>query len=145
MNHKINRIGLYAGLAMAILMAAMSITGNFEIGPVKYIKYIVLMGFLIKAGILIKQNAPAKKFFQRAMLGGLRIVVLAGLIVAFTSLMLYVVQPEFAPMKFNLLPTNGLQAFTISVMLLIETVALGFILNFAVIQALKPGAENIQP
>lgn len=143
MNKSINKRGIYAGLAMALIMSALSTTGNYEIGPVKYLQYFVLIGFFIKTALDIKDEVAANTFFQKAMTAGFRMSILAGVVLALATLVLYAINPIFAPMKFNLLPQDLFQAMTIAVILLFETVAFGVIVNFAIIQALKPGAETV--
>ena len=143
MKNNITTYGILAGILMAAIMALFSINGDYSVGFVKYLKYVALFAVLIMVDLLIKKRFANGNFFQKGLVSGLRLSIYAGAIVAASALLLFAVNPAFAPMKFNLIPETWLDAVTISVMLLIEVVALGFILNFIVLQSLKTGPKPL--
>lgn len=138
------KYGIIGGLFMALIMTFLGVSGDFEIGPVKYLKYIPLFAVLVIAGNYLKNNVSRNDFFSNASKTGIKISALCGAIAGVTVIILYFINPEYAPLKFNVSPETFGKTFIIAFMLFVETFVFGIIFNFIVIQGLKPGAETVQ-
>ena len=126
--------GIISGLLMTLVMLTLSISGDYKIGLIKYLKYIPLVIILNSFAIYLKPKVKKYKYFPKILVGGLGISAIAGAFLFISTLVVFGIIQDHAPMKFNLLPTNWLDATTIAVMLFVETIALGFIFNFIIFQ-----------
>jgi hypothetical protein len=135
--------GLIAGLLISLMTVSLSISDDFKIGLIKFLIYLPLTAVLISHARLLKPIVQDQTYFPKLLSGGLLISSMAGIFLMATTLILFGINPEFAPMKFNLMPANWLDATTISVMQLFETTALGFTINLIVFQYYKMGPRTL--
>ena len=129
--------GIIAGILMALIMSILAIQSDYRIGVIKYIKYLPLIFILYISAKSLKSRIKKKQYFPTILSSGIKIPTIAGLILSFSIIFLFAINPSFAPMKFNLLPSNWLDTMTIAAMQLFETIALGFILNLIIFQYAK--------
>lgn len=139
-----NKYGIYAGLAMVIILALLSVTGDYNIGFIKYVKYIALFIFLCIANLSIREKLRDRKYFGEAMGMGFRLSAIAGVFLLGATVVLFVINPSFAPMKFNFSPDTLVDSFIIGSIIFFETLVFGTLINFVLIQFIKPGAETVQ-
>lgn len=129
---KVVKTGLTAGSIMALFLAALSITGNYGGSPLKYIKYLVLIGFLIVFYKRLFKRSKGAALYSKYILGGAAISVIAGSIVGITNGALFLMNSQYSIQKFNLLATSAPEALLISFVLLVEISVLGIICSFIV-------------
>lgn len=134
---------MFAGVGMSIVLLTLSLMGNYEVGYIKFLKYVVLFAILIIAANKAKDYFSESEFFTKSLMNGLRISIIGGVILGITTLLIFGIFPEAAPMKFNLIPKNWFDATAIAGMFLFESAALGFIFNLIVLQFLKRGPKEM--
>lgn len=140
---KFKKYGMIGGLLMLSITAILAISGEYEIGIVKYVKYIPLFVILFILGKEIKNNEKRSDFFTIALKNGISVSAMCGAIMGIGIIILFLINPAFAPLKFNVTPDSIQKAIIIAFMLFFETFVFGSIFNFIVIQGLKPGAETV--
>lgn len=134
---------LIAGLMCSLLSITLSVSSDLKFGFIKFSKYIPLALVLISHAINLKPVVEDRDYFPKLLSGGLFISWITGTFLMLSVLILFAIDPHYAPMKFNLLPASWLDAITISVMQLFETTALGFTINLIVFQYFKLGPKTL--
>ena len=81
--------GLIAGLLMSILLFSLSITGNYGGSPLKFAKYLILLGAIAYSLKMLKANINKGDFFPRAIMRGLNVSLIAASILSIANVALF--------------------------------------------------------
>lgn len=135
------KFGISAGLLMMALLMIFQISGNDFSPWLKLSKYIVL-AILIIVGLNRYKSHITGDIFIKGFPFGLKLSVIAGLVLALTNIILYLVNPELSFSKYSIEPTTGLQLALVSAVLFFEVMVFGGIITFATLQYLKESRKK---
>lgn len=131
------KTGLLAGISMAVVLAILSIQGQYGTSPLKYLKYLVLIAFLIGYFSKLVDNKEVKSFFISYLQGGAIVSATAAIVVAAVNVALFMINPDFAIQKINLTATSYPELLMVSIVLVVEVFVLGMLCSFVIFPYFK--------
>jgi len=131
-----SKFGLFAGIGMTFMLLLFQLTGNDYSPVLKLSSYLFLMIAIVVALNMYK-NKISGDVFIRGIGVGTKLSLVAGLCLAAINIILFLVLPQYAFSKYGMEPHSLQQMFLISVVLFFETLIIGSIMTFIVLQFLK--------
>lgn len=137
LSHLSFKYGVIGGLVTSLLLILLSKSG--EANPLYYslFKYIP-MGVMVFLALNILQKIVEKKsVFGKGAKIAFNLSLIAGLIVAVTSFILYAINPDWAFDKFGKVTNSFPQAATVAAMLFFEILVVTNLIAFVILQYIK--------
>ena len=130
-------LGVSAGVGMALFLFALNFFGAEESIGLKFIKYLILAGFLA-FGLSGYKNQLGEYFkFKKGITYGLFIAFISALSLVFLNLLAFGFSDQIAFEKFQLEPNTFGQTALISGAIFFEVLVYGMIITFIILQYLK--------
>lgn len=133
----ISKIGIVTGLLASAYLGFLAVIGDHGGSALKYGKYIILIIGLIIFYQRRMRNWTYEDFIAKYIGASAKIAIVAGLIIAATNTLLFVIEPEFSIQKYSLLAENMTQLLTIDAIIIIETLVLGLLSSFVIFPYFK--------
>lgn len=134
------KYGLLAGGVMAFILLAFQML-NMDYAPyLKLIKYVALGAILVVA-LNAVQRKSTHGVFKKGAYMGVKVSLLAGLVLMVVNMLLFVANPDLAFSKYHVEPATMMEAAVVSMMLFFETWVIGGIITFIALQYLKGKAD----
>lgn len=128
--------GLLAGAMMVGILMLFQVSGNDFSPFLKLSKYITLAIPIVLA-LNVYKDRISGDIFIKGISVGLKLSLVAGMVLVLTNIVLYLISPEYAFSKYSIEPSTLQQLALVCAVLLFETIVFGGIITFAVLQYLK--------
>lgn len=135
-----SRYGMIAGVVMALMLLLFEVAGVDHAPYLKLIKY-VFLGAMIALALKMIQANGSRDIFIKGASAGAKLSLIAGGVLLVSNVVIYLLAPDAAFSKYTVSPHSLMQAVLVGVMLLFETVVIGSIITFIMIQYLKGKAQ----
>jgi hypothetical protein len=130
------KYGLMAGGIMATILLFFQLL-HVDYAPyLKLIKYVAL-GAIIVTALNTVAKRGTKRVFPAGAYMGVKVSLLAGLVLMVVNMVLFLANPDLAFSKYHVEPSTMMEAAIVSMMLFFETWVIGGIITFITLQYIK--------
>lgn len=135
-NNLSTQYGLLGGGIMVIVLMLFQVSGNDFSPFLKLSKYIAL-AVVIAWALNVYKSKTSGDIFITGISVGMKISLIAGVVLVLMNVGLYLLFPAYAFSKYNIEPSTLQQMALVCAVLLFETIVFGGIITFAILQYLK--------
>lgn len=137
MNRSI-KYGISAGLAIALFLSTLSISGAFGDSPLRFAKYLLLIAVMSVFFSRFRPDKPARDYAAYHIKNASIISLMAAVVTILMNIALYNLNPEYSFQKFNLVPLQNETFMVINATIFFEIIVLGMISSFVIFPMFKP-------